>query len=157
MGVSRSIFLYLDRTYVMQTAGVKSLWDLGLGLFRTHLERGAEVVRKAVTGLLRLLEKERHGESIDRTLTKSLLRMFSSLQVWLSTAWLAGLRNGVSWPHQGIVVRRVLRAHQLPHPDLCLSLSLSMQMYADNFEKPFLEQTAAFYQVCALPPTWPEP
>jgi cullin-4 len=77
----RSIFLYLDRTYVMQTAGVKSLWDLGLGLFRTHLERGHEVVRKAVTGLLRLLEKERQGESIDRMATKNLLRMFSSLQV----------------------------------------------------------------------------
>jgi hypothetical protein len=77
----RSIFLYLDRTYVMQTAGVKSLWDLGLGLFRSHLERGHEVVRKAVTGLLRLLEKERQGESIDRMATKSLLRMFSSLQV----------------------------------------------------------------------------
>ena len=32
----RSIFLYLDRTYVMQAATKKSLWDMGLQIFRTH-------------------------------------------------------------------------------------------------------------------------
>jgi hypothetical protein len=33
----RSIFLYLDRTYVITTAAVKSLFDMGLQLFRKHL------------------------------------------------------------------------------------------------------------------------
>lgn len=32
-----SIFLFLDRTYVIQTQGVKSIWDLGLSLFRQTL------------------------------------------------------------------------------------------------------------------------
>lgn len=102
----RSIFLYLDRTYVMQTAGVKSLWDLGLGLFRTHLERGQEVVRKAVTGLLRLLEKERQGESIDRMATKSLLRMFSSLQVTERVRHTLLLRWGTAKRHVPTLVAR---------------------------------------------------
>ena len=32
-----SIFLFLDRTYVIQTQGVKSIWDLGLSLIRQTL------------------------------------------------------------------------------------------------------------------------
>eukprot|EP00241_Pyramimonas_parkeae_P003213 CAMPEP_0114239402 /NCGR_PEP_ID=MMETSP0058-20121206/8441_1 /TAXON_ID=36894 /ORGANISM="Pyramimonas parkeae, CCMP726" /LENGTH=764 /DNA_ID=CAMNT_0001351581 /DNA_START=97 /DNA_END=2391 /DNA_ORIENTATION=+ len=78
----RSIFLYLDRTFVIQTSGVRSLWDLGLQLFRTHLEQGAEIVKKCVKGLLMLLEKERLGEAVDRTLCKNLLRMLTSLQMY---------------------------------------------------------------------------
>ena len=33
----RSIFLYLDRTYVISNSAVRSLFDMGLQLFRTHL------------------------------------------------------------------------------------------------------------------------
>lgn len=55
----RSIALYLDRTYVRQTANVRSLWDMGLQLFRKHLSLCREVEHKTVTGLLRLIEKER--------------------------------------------------------------------------------------------------
>ena len=36
----RSIFLYLDRTYVMQKCSVRSLWDMGLLLFRENLQVG---------------------------------------------------------------------------------------------------------------------
>lgn len=32
-----SIFLFLDRTYVIQTQGVKSIWDVGLSLIRSTL------------------------------------------------------------------------------------------------------------------------
>eukprot|EP00854_Cymbomonas_tetramitiformis_P000968 gene968-1486_t len=123
----RSIFLFLDRTYVIQarqlysrrpgrcifafstlrggglggwggTSGVKSLWDMGLALFRQHLERCFRVPKKVVQGLLLLVEKERQGETVDRSVLKSLLRMFTSLQ-----------------------------------------------MYTESFEKPFLAETTAFY------------
>ena len=33
----RSIFLYLDRTHAISTAGVRSLFEMGLQLFRSHL------------------------------------------------------------------------------------------------------------------------
>ncbi len=59
MLVIRSIALYLDRTYVIQNSGVRSLWDMGLQLFRRHLSACSEVESKTVSGLLRLVEKER--------------------------------------------------------------------------------------------------
>lgn len=55
----RGIALVLDRTYVKQTPNIHSLWDMGLQLFRKHLALSPEVEHKVVTGLLRLIEKER--------------------------------------------------------------------------------------------------
>ncbi|XP_010247871.1 PREDICTED: cullin-4-like isoform X2 [Nelumbo nucifera] len=78
----RGIALYLDRTYVKQTPNVRSLWDMGLQLFRKHLSLSPEVEHKTVTGLLRLVEKERLGEAIDRTLVNHLLKMFTALGIY---------------------------------------------------------------------------
>ena len=39
----RSIFLYLDRTYVISDAAVRSIFDMGLSLFRVHLAIHPEV------------------------------------------------------------------------------------------------------------------
>ena len=33
----RSIFLFLDRTYVLQHPGILSIWDLGLDTFRKQM------------------------------------------------------------------------------------------------------------------------
>lgn len=57
----RSIFLYLDRTFVLSTPGLKSLWDAGLAAFRRLLGRHPEAERKAVRGLLLLVERDRSG------------------------------------------------------------------------------------------------
>lgn len=78
----RSIFLYLDRTYVMQAAGARSLWDAGLQLLRAHLERHAEVLQKTMSGVLAQVERERHGESVARPLLRSVLRMLSALKLY---------------------------------------------------------------------------
>lgn len=78
----RSIFLYLDRTYVLQNPTVHSIWDMGLYLFRNHIALNTCVQKRTVEGLLMLIAKERHGETVDRTLLKSLLRMFSDLQIY---------------------------------------------------------------------------
>lgn len=55
----RGIALYLDRTYVKQTPNVRSLWDMGLQLFRKHLALASEVEHKTVFGLLKMIESER--------------------------------------------------------------------------------------------------
>ncbi|KAH7426369.1 hypothetical protein KP509_11G098900 [Ceratopteris richardii] len=81
----RSIALYLDRRYVIQTSNIRSLWDMGLQLFCKHFEACPDVENKTVTGLLRLIEKERMGEAVDRTLLKHLLRMLSSLGVYVES------------------------------------------------------------------------
>eukprot|EP00118_Oscarella_pearsei_P010943 m.69945 g.69945 ORF g.69945 m.69945 type:complete len:795 (+) comp35648_c0_seq13:32-2416(+) len=78
----RSIFLFLDRTYVMQSTGVLSIWDMGLELFKIHIAGQVEVKKRAVDGLLYLIGRERSGESVSRSLLKSLLRMFIDLQMY---------------------------------------------------------------------------
>ncbi|KAE8708845.1 Cullin-4 [Hibiscus syriacus] len=78
----RGIALYLDRTYVKQTPNVRSLWDMGLQLFRRHLSLAPEVEHKTVTGLLRMIEGERLGEAVDRTLLNHLLKMFTALGIY---------------------------------------------------------------------------
>lgn len=55
----RGIALFLDRTYVKQTPNVRSLWDMGLQLFRKHLSLASEVEYKTVFGLLQMIESER--------------------------------------------------------------------------------------------------
>ncbi|KAK3094652.1 hypothetical protein FSP39_004482 [Pinctada imbricata] len=78
----RSIFLFLDRTYVLQNSSIMSIWDMGLELFRTHIVCHRTVQSRTVDGLLRLIERERNGETVDRQLMKSLLRMLSDLQIY---------------------------------------------------------------------------
>lgn len=56
--------------------------DLGLELFRDHIAVNNTVQSRTVEGILMLIEKERNGETVDRTLLKSLLRMFSDLQIY---------------------------------------------------------------------------
>ncbi|CAG9796347.1 unnamed protein product [Diatraea saccharalis] len=78
----RSIFLYLDRTYVLQNPSIHSIWDMGLDLFRHHIAMNTLVQTRTVDGLLLLIEKERGGDAVDISLLKSLLRMLSDLQIY---------------------------------------------------------------------------
>ncbi|KAF4025847.1 hypothetical protein G4228_017759 [Cervus hanglu yarkandensis] len=77
----RSIFLFLDRTYVLQNSTLPSIWDMGLELFRNHIISDKMVQTKTIDGILLLVERERSGEAVDRSLLRSLLGMLSDLQV----------------------------------------------------------------------------
>ncbi|MCJ8747848.1 hypothetical protein PDJAM_G00158090 [Pangasius djambal] len=78
----RSIFLFLDRTYVLQNSLLPSIWDTGLELFRTHIVSDSAVQSRTVEGILEQIERERNGETVDRSLLRSLLGMLSDLQVY---------------------------------------------------------------------------
>ncbi|CAI9179030.1 unnamed protein product [Rangifer tarandus platyrhynchus] len=78
----RSIFLFLDRTYVLQNSTLPSIWDMGLELFRNHIISDKMVQTKTIDGILLLVERERSGEAVDRSLLRSLLGMLSDLQVY---------------------------------------------------------------------------
>ncbi|KAK5874125.1 hypothetical protein PBY51_019099 [Eleginops maclovinus] len=78
----RSIFLFLDRTYVLQNSLLPSIWDTGLELFRTHIVSDNGVQKRTVDGILEQIELERNGETVDRSLIRSLLGMLSDLQVY---------------------------------------------------------------------------
>ena len=77
----RQIFLALDRKYVIQTP-TRSLWEMGLQQFRVHIATNPEVERKTIRGLLALIERERKGETVNRSLLSNLLRMFSALGIY---------------------------------------------------------------------------
>uniref|UniRef100_W5NDR0 Cullin-4B n=1 Tax=Lepisosteus oculatus TaxID=7918 RepID=W5NDR0_LEPOC len=78
----RSIFLFLDRTYVLQNSMLPSICsrDMGLELFRSYIISDQKVQNKTIDGILLLIERERNGEAIDRSLLRSLLSMLSDLQ-----------------------------------------------------------------------------
>ncbi|XP_053229054.1 cullin-4B isoform X2 [Podarcis raffonei] len=78
----RSIFLFLDRTYVLQNSKLPSIWDMGLELFRAHIISDQKVQNKTIDGILLLTKRERNGEAIDRSLLRSLLSMLSDLQIY---------------------------------------------------------------------------
>uniref|UniRef100_A0A8C1PDD9 Cullin-4A n=1 Tax=Cyprinus carpio TaxID=7962 RepID=A0A8C1PDD9_CYPCA len=78
----RSIFLFLDRTYVLQNSLLPSIWDTGLELFRTHIISDGAVQSRTVEGILEQIERERNGETVERSLLRSLLGMLSDLQVY---------------------------------------------------------------------------
>ncbi|EMP31933.1 Cullin-4A [Chelonia mydas] len=58
------------------------LRDLGLELFRKHIISDKLVQNKTIDGILLLIERERNGETVDRSLLRSLLSMLSDLQVY---------------------------------------------------------------------------
>ncbi|XP_053200258.1 cullin-4B-like [Panonychus citri] len=78
----RSIFLFLDRTYILQNAAITSIWDMGLEMFRVNIISNYQVQSRTVEGLLHLIHQERQGETVDRSLLKSLLRMLCDLQIY---------------------------------------------------------------------------
>ncbi len=90
----RSIFLYLDRTYVIQQSAipVRSIWELGLNLFgeffllpRASLgDSHSTLSSVAISGLLDSIARERHGEMVNRALLKTLMRMLSALKLYKS-------------------------------------------------------------------------
>lgn len=68
------------------TGGVRVMFcalcrDTGLELFRTHIVSDGAVQKRTVDGILEQIELERNGETIDRSLLRSLLGMLSDLQV----------------------------------------------------------------------------
>ncbi len=82
MIMTRSIFLFLDRTYVLQRPKLLSIWELGLETFRRCIMTHPLVQSRTVDGMLMLIEQERHGDVVDHSLLKSLLRMLSDLQIY---------------------------------------------------------------------------
>uniref|UniRef100_A0A8K9WNT3 Cullin 4A n=1 Tax=Oncorhynchus mykiss TaxID=8022 RepID=A0A8K9WNT3_ONCMY len=74
----RSIFLFLDRTYVLQNSLVSS----GMQAVTVHRPPDGAVQKRTVDGILEQIERERNGETVDRSLLRSLLGMLSDLQVY---------------------------------------------------------------------------
>ncbi|KAF0973699.1 hypothetical protein FDP41_007086 [Naegleria fowleri] len=77
----RSIFLYLERSYVVSLPD-KTIWDMGLKIYRECLKNNEQVGKKIISGILYLIQQERNGESIDRSIVQRLVRMLMALQLY---------------------------------------------------------------------------
>ena len=90
----RSIFLYLDRTYVLQqnSSTKRSIWEMGLYLFRTHFfadtstsstpQQKNSIQDYFRQAMFTLIQQERAGENINRNLMYNLLRMLTALNLY---------------------------------------------------------------------------
>lgn len=119
----RSIFLVLDRTYVLQNSAVASIWDMGLDLFRVHIISNTIVQTRTVDGILLLIERERNNEQVDRQLLKSLLRMLSDLQIYsdaFETKFLQATDRLYAAEGQRLMQERDV-PNYLAHVDKCLT------------------------------------
>ena len=59
-----------------------SIWEMGLDTFRKCILTNKVMQTRTVDGMLMLIEQERHGDMVDRSLLKSLLRMLADLQIY---------------------------------------------------------------------------
>jgi len=55
---------------------------MGLQIFRTQIASTPDVEKKVVSGILQLIENERNGQSVDRSLLKNISRMLVSLGMY---------------------------------------------------------------------------
>jgi cullin-4 len=82
----RHIFLYLDRTFLLQKSEHRSIFDMGLYFFRQHLDAEYVTVKETVVqGVLGVVDKERRGDAIQRDLLKNLIRMLALLGLYDGT------------------------------------------------------------------------
>ncbi|KAK4052424.1 hypothetical protein OIV83_002226 [Microbotryomycetes sp. JL201] len=109
----RSVFLYLDRTYVLGNKELLPIWDLGLDLFRQSVLRDG-FVAKTITGqLLPSIKRDRDGDRESRQLTKSVIDLIRTIAT-------ADLYNELLW----------------------LPLSQETQAYYDSFGQSLAEELA---------------
>lgn len=109
----RSIFLYLDRTYVISLPGLRSLFDTGLGSLRQHLTQHPKVESHIMRGLLDLVDRERQGEAVDRQLLAGLVRMLGDLGLYSSAfSPLLLQETGAFYQAEGL---RLMEASDVPH------------------------------------------
>uniref|UniRef100_A0A7S2RUN5 Cullin-4 n=1 Tax=Mucochytrium quahogii TaxID=96639 RepID=A0A7S2RUN5_9STRA len=78
----RSIFLYLDRSYIISDLNLRSLWEIGLGMFRKYLEKEPQVEEKVISGFLDLIARERNGEDVNYSICTCIVRMLVALQLY---------------------------------------------------------------------------
>ncbi|RHY47632.1 hypothetical protein DYB35_013555, partial [Aphanomyces astaci] len=78
----RNLCLYLDRTYVIQTSNVASIYDMGVGCFQATIQTLPPLEAKVTSSFLQEVERERYGETVQRNHLKSLVRMATALHMY---------------------------------------------------------------------------
>ena len=98
MKMIRSIFLYLDRTYILSLSTApssgtpspsspsspsppRSIWALGVDLFQEHFLNFG-LWKGTVGGVVGLIKQEREGDTVSRSLIQTITSMLGSLDLY---------------------------------------------------------------------------
>ncbi|KAI8326187.1 cullin-4A [Martensiomyces pterosporus] len=81
LSMIKCIFLYLDRTYVLQTANVVSLWAMGLGVVRRYLV-DTDMKSRLTRLIVGEITRERDGREVDRAMLLTLVNMLMELSLY---------------------------------------------------------------------------
>lgn len=114
--------------------------DMGLELFRFYIISDLKVQSKTIDGILLLIEQERSGEAIDRSLLRSLLSMLSDLQVPKLLVTFSLRRGRLCRCFYFVNICNQSTATDTGVPSLT-----PWQIYQDSFEQRFLEETNMLY------------
>jgi cullin-4 len=83
----RSVFLYLDRSYLFSSPNRQSIEATGVSLFRKHIANSKELENKYLAGVFALFEQDRQNrgaDSMNFVLLNSCVQMISSLGLYSS-------------------------------------------------------------------------
>ena len=80
----RNIFLHLDRTYVLHTGSLQSIWEVGLDIFCTHFAETPDILEQTLTSLLEQVKEARQTSAFSLGQISTLTKMFSSLHIYES-------------------------------------------------------------------------
>ncbi|VDO88124.1 unnamed protein product [Heligmosomoides polygyrus] len=78
----RNVFLYLDRTFILENIDESPIWESSLVIFREEIILHGSVLKKLVGGILDRVAEERAGDQVDRYLLRALLRMLRTLDLY---------------------------------------------------------------------------
>ncbi|KAJ2556623.1 hypothetical protein EV175_001883 [Coemansia sp. RSA 1933] len=81
LAIIKCVFLYLDRTYVLQTQNVVSLWSMGLDVVKRHLI-DCDMSSRLTRLIIGEIANERDGKTVDQKPLVTLLSMFVELNLY---------------------------------------------------------------------------
>lgn len=74
----RDILMYMDRTYVKMNKK-RPVYEMGLAIFCQHCARTARVRERILNMLLQLVQAERNGDMVDRSLIRAIALMLKDM------------------------------------------------------------------------------
>lgn len=82
--IIRSVFFYLDRSYLLHSPSQPSLEEMGISQFRSHIFADAAFRSRTLQGACDLVEYDRQGREqyVDNTLFQKAIQMFHDLGVY---------------------------------------------------------------------------
>lgn len=99
----QSLFTHLDRTYVIQNPNILAIWwvfllfkvkyysfylnivyfrESGLNVFKEIVIDCPKISDRLIPEILKVIQIEREGEPVDRTLLKSIISIFIKLKIY---------------------------------------------------------------------------